>query len=279
MTTVELVVTGNELLLGDVLDKNTGWVCRQITALGGRVECAVIVRDNMEAIAREVRSCLERSTRVIVTIGGMGPTQDDLTVAAVAAATHRSLKLHPDALAMVQRQYEYFAREGMVDDPTITPAREKMAHIPIGAIPLDNPVGAAPGILLQMDSSIIICLPGVPTELKGIFKSALQPVLQRIFGKSVLLEKLAIVNCNDESILAPILQLVAERHPHVYIKSRAQRFGRDVQFRITLSTAGPSQTTVEQRIATAAQELQRALSDIGVSINAFEDWEHGQDNG
>ena len=86
MITVEIIVTGNEVLLGDVLDTNTNWMCKRITAFGGRVERAVIVRDEMDAIVREVRSSLERSVRLIVTIGGMGPTWDDITVAAVAHA-------------------------------------------------------------------------------------------------------------------------------------------------------------------------------------------------
>lgn len=270
MIPVEIVVTGNELLQGDVLDTNTNWICRRITALGGRVERAVIVRDDMEAIVREIRSCLERSARLIITIGGMGPTQDDMTVAAVAAATHRSLILHPEALEMVRRQYERFAREGAVDDPTITPAREKMALLPEGATPLDNPVGAAPGVFLEMDSSVIVCLPGVPAELKGIFEGALQPALQRLFGESAFLEKLALVNCKDESVLAPVLKAVAEKHPDVYLKSRAQRFGSDVRFRVTLSTTGRSREMADQRIAAAMEEFQRALDAIGVSIEVEE---------
>lgn len=271
MIPVEIVVTGNELLQGDVLDTNTNWVCRRITALGGRVERAVIVRDHMEAIVREIRSCLERSARLIITIGGMGPTQDDITVAAVAVAVQRSLNLHPEALEMVRRQYERFAREGAVDDPTITPAREKMALLPAGAIPLDNPVGAAPGVLLEADSFTIVCLPGVPAELRGIFEGALQPVLQRLFGESAFLEKLVIVNCKDESILAPVLKAVAEKHPDVYLKSRAQRFGSDVKFRVTLATTGSSREIAEQRIAAAIGEFWHALNAIGVSIEAVKE--------
>lgn len=271
MIPVEIVVTGNELLQGDVLDTNTNWICRRITAFGGRVERAVIVRDDVAAIVREIRACLERSARLVITIGGMGPTQDDVTVAAVAAALHRPLALHPEALAIVRRQYEQFARDGVVDDPTITPAREKMAHLPVGATPLDNPVGAAPGVLLETDTSAIVCLPGVPAELKGIFEGALQSVLQRIFGASVFLEQLALVKCKDESVLAPVLQAISEKHPDVYLKSRAQRFGSDVKFRVTLSTAGPSRSIADQRITAAVQELRRALGAVGISVESIEE--------
>lgn len=271
MITVEIIVTGNEVLLGDVLDTNTNWMCRRITALGGRVERAVIVRDDMDAIVREIRSSLERAVRLIVTIGGMGPTWDDVTVAAVAHAVHRPLRLHPQALALVQQRYELFAREGAVNDPTITPEREKMAHLPEGACPLDNPVGAAPGVVLDLESSTIICLPGVPTELKGIVEGPLQPLLRHLFGDHVFIERLVTVNCTDESILAPVLRTVAERHPDVYIKSRAQRFGPDATFRITLSTTAHARAIAEQRVAAAIQELEQTLSAAGISIDAIAD--------
>jgi len=271
MVTVEIIVTGNEVLLGDVLDTNTNWMCQRITAFGGRVERAVIVRDEMDAIVREVRSSLERSVRLIVTIGGMGPTWDDITVAAVAHAVNRPLLLHPQALAIVQQRYEHFAREGAVHDPAITPEREKMAYLPEGAYPLDNPIGAAPGVVLDLESSTIICLPGVPAELKGIVEGPLQPLLRRLFGERVFIERLVIVNCTDESILAPALRAVAERHPDVYIKSRAQRFGPDVTFRITLSTTGRSREIAEQQVAAAIQELGQTLSAVGISIDAIEE--------
>jgi hypothetical protein len=96
-----------------------------------------------------------------------------------------------------------------------------LAHLPEGAYPLDNPIGAAPGVVLDLESSTIICLPGVPAELKGIVEGPLQPLLRRLFGERVFIERLVIVNCTDESILAPALRTVAERHPDVYVKSRA----------------------------------------------------------
>ncbi|MGQ9827314.1 MAG: competence/damage-inducible protein A [Roseiflexus sp.] len=270
MITVEIIVTGNEVLLGDVLDTNTNWVCRRITAFGGRVERVVIVRDEIDAIVREIRSGLERPVRLIITIGGMGPTWDDVTVAAVARAVHHPLTLHPRALAIVQQRYEHFAREGAVSSAKLTSEREKMAHLPEGAYPIDNPIGAAPGVVLDVRDSTIICLPGVPAELKGIFEGPLQPLLRQLFGERVFIEYLVLVNCTDESTLAPVLRTVAEHHPAIYVKSRAQRFGSDVKFRVTLSTTGHSRESAEQQIAAAIQRLEQTLSAVGIAIDAIE---------
>jgi molybdenum cofactor synthesis domain-containing protein len=271
MITSEIIAVGNELLLGDVLDTNTNWVCKKITGIGGYIERAVLVRDNLTAIVRELHSALDRNTNMIFTIGGMGPTQDDITVEAVAKATDHPLELNTEALAIVKRRYEQFAREGAVDDASITPAREKMAHLPIGATPLDNPVGAAPAVVLHWRNSTIVCLPGVPAELKGIFESSLQPILQQVFGDSTFVEKLVTVNCKDESVLAPVLKTVSDRYPEVYIKSRAKRFGPDVKFRVTLSMAGSSKKAVEQRIDESLQGLRQALSNAGISIDSVEE--------
>lgn len=272
MVTVETVAVGNELLIGDTLDTNTNWVCKRITGIGGQVERAVLVRDKLDAIAREVKSALERKTDVIFTMGGMGPTSDDMTLEAIAKATNRPLELNAEALAFVKEKYEELARKGYVDDASMTPSREKMAILPNGAIPLDNPVGAAPAVVLRTESSsIVICLPGVPAELKGIFEGSLQPILKEIFGESIFLEKAAIVNSKDESILAPILKAVSDKNPGVYIKSRPKRFGPDVKIRVTLSIAGSSKEDVEQQIERTLQDLRQALNDAGISIDSTEE--------
>ncbi|MGC8836831.1 MAG: molybdopterin-binding protein [Anaerolineae bacterium] len=90
-TPVEIVAIGNELLIGDVLDTNTHWLCRRVTGLGGVVQRAVMVRDDIEAIGREVLGAIQRKARVVFTTGGLGPTADDMTLQALAQALERVL--------------------------------------------------------------------------------------------------------------------------------------------------------------------------------------------
>jgi competence/damage-inducible protein cinA len=78
MITSEIIAVGNELLLGDVLDTNTNWVCKKITGIGGYIERAVLVRDNPTAIVRELHSALDRKYQYIFTMEEWGPTQDDI---------------------------------------------------------------------------------------------------------------------------------------------------------------------------------------------------------
>jgi nicotinamide-nucleotide amidase len=263
---VEIIAAGNELLLGDVLDTNTNWLCKRITGVGGQVIRAVMVRDDLKAIAAEIRAALDRKPDLIMTTGGLGPTGDDITLQAVAEATGHPLRLHADALALVKDRYQDLGAKGYIRDPTLTEARRKMAYLPQGAMPVANPVGTAPAVILEINGSTLISLPGVPEELVGIYEDTLQPTLRRVFGDSFYEERGVIVPRADESSLAPILQPVVEAHPAVYIKSRARRLGTGVRLLITLSSAGDDQKEVEGKIDLALKHLTIALTEAGFEV-------------
>jgi len=262
----EIIAIGNELLLGDVLDSNTNWLCKKITGIGGQVTRVAMVRDEIEAIAAEIQSALSRRPKLIITTGGLGPTGDDITMQAVAEATERPVELHAEALALVKAKYEELAEKGYVDDAALTEARKKMAYLPRGAIALRNPVGGAPGVMLEMGESALVSLPGVPEELKAIYGETLPPLLERIFGESYYEERELIALCGDESSLAPLLAQVVEAHPEVYIKSRARRYGAEVRILITLSAAGDGREEVEGSIGGALDALTLALSGAGIEV-------------
>jgi len=266
MPTCEIIAIGNELLQGDVLDSNTHWLIQQVTGLGGRATRAVMVRDDPQAIVDELNGACERGADLILLGGGLGPTDDDLTLGAVALATGCPLQLDQLALDMVRRTYQDLADRGLFHDAGITPAREKMAHLPQGATPLDNPAGAAPGVLLPWGRATIICLPGVPGEMRAIWQSSLPPVLEALFGESTFRERVVTAACGDESVLAPILRAVTARHPAVYIKSRAKRLGIDLAFRITLSLSGSDAAALEEALRIAAEDLTASLAEVGIGV-------------
>lgn len=266
METAEIIAVGSELLSGDVQDTNTPWLCRQITGLGGQVGRTAMIPDDAPGITAEVRRALARRSRLILTVGGLGPTADDVTVAAVAEAADRPLALSEAALAMVQAAYDRFTRQGFVEDAAMTESRRKMAMLPTGAEPLDNPVGAAPGVLLQVDRCTVVSLPGVPDELKGIFGGALRPTLRRIFGSGAFAERVFVADCGDESVLGPVLAEVAAKHPDAYIKSRPRRFGPDVKIRILVSARGTSAEAALRSLERAASDTRQALESRGIRL-------------
>src|SRR6185369_14324285 len=175
---VEIFIIGNEILIGDIQDTNTHWLCREINQLGGYVARATALRDIDAAIATELQAALGRGADIIITSGGLGPTADDLTLKAVARGAGVEWRLHEQALHMIRQRYDELAAQDVLALGGLNPAREKMAWLPVGAVPLHNPVGTAPGVLLKSGPTTIISLPGVPSELKGTFNSSLQPFLQ-----------------------------------------------------------------------------------------------------
>lgn len=264
MINVEIVTIGNEVLLGLVEDTNSNYLCRVVRGMAGRVRQIAIVRDEIDAISGAIRASLERGAQLIFTCGGLGPTDDDLTLAGIAKATCRKLEVNAAAQEFVQRRYRELASQGYVSSDQMSEARLKMARLPEGGRPIDNPIGAAPAVVLEIDETRIVSLPGVPAELKAINEGPLQSLLAQVFGQGSYRECEITVECGDESELAPALRQVASLHPGVYIKSRASRFGSGVRFRILISSSAASAELAASMIESSASDLKKALTDAGI---------------
>lgn len=262
--TVEILIVGNEMLIGDIQDTNTNWICKLINGRGGYVARATMLRDIPGEIAEAVRAAIARGVRVLITSGGLGPTADDLTVAAVAEGAGLPLRLDERARQMVKDSYDDFFARGIMAEGGLNPAREKMAWLPEGAEPLHNPVGTAPGVLFHVGSTAIICLPGVPSELKGIITTSLEPFLQATLGDGGSDMRAITVRCNDESIMAPVLSTVVPAHPRVYIKSLARTLGETPELDITMTVTGGAAAEREQLLDAAYGELRAGLTSIGI---------------
>lgn len=260
----EIFIIGNEILIGDIQDTNTYWLCKEINGLGGRVARVTVLRDVAEVIAAAVKAALARGTEVIITSGGLGPTADDLTLAAVAQGAGAELRLHDQALRMVRERYDELTAQGVLTQGGLNPAREKMAWLPAGAEPLHNPVGTAPGVLFRTGGSVIVSLPGVPSELKGIFGSSLQPFLLETFRGGTVVSRTITVACNDESLMEPVLSRVVADHPSIYIKSLARTLGETGEIDITLTTVGSDRCSLDPLVAAAVRDLQEGLDALGI---------------
>jgi nicotinamide-nucleotide amidase len=262
--TVELFIIGNELLIGEIQDTNTHWLCHELHRIGGKVTRVTLLRDELDIIADELQAALQRGPQVIITSGGLGPTVDDLTLTALAAGTGCQLRMNETALEMIRQRYDELTTKGILAEGGLNPAREKMAVLPAGSIPLHNPVGTAPAVLLEVGGTSIISLPGVPSELKGIFISSLQPFLLETFrGGSAVLCTVTVAT-NDESIMEPVLTKVVNNHPGIYIKSLAMTLGESREIDITLTSVGEDPATLNTLLKAAREELEKGLDDLGI---------------
>ena len=151
-----ILVTGDEVLRGRIRERNAGLLARSLEAAGVAVERVEILGDDLDALVSAIRSALDGGVDLLCTTGGLGPTHDDLTMEAVAAATGRPLALDAAALAMVEARSLPLA-----GDPEVARAvREKQASLPAGATVLP-PVGTAPGRLSSTAGPSWSCCPGL----------------------------------------------------------------------------------------------------------------------
>jgi len=264
VTAVEILCIGRELLTGRTADTNGPWLARRVTDLGGRVTRLGILDDDPGAIAGEIRAALARTPALLLTAGGLGPTADDRTAAALAAALGVPLTLDATARRLVAARYAALAEAGAVADAALTPTREKMAWLPAGAEALPNPVGAAPAIRCLRPPTTLVALPGVPAEMQACFDAHVAAPLAAAAGSAVLLEREAVTECGDESVLAPFLEVVRQEFPDLYLKSRPESFGRQVRITVTASGAGREAGAVAARLEGALARL-RALLTAGAT--------------
>ena len=264
---VEIFAIGNELLVGQVQDTNTYWLVRSLTGIGARVRRAVILRDEYDEIAEALAGGLRRGPRLILTTGGLGPTDDDLTLRALARALNLELYEDEIALEMVRKRYEYIASNRPNFSAELNEARRKMALIPRTSRPILNPNGAAPGIVLDVNGiTTIVCLPGVPSEMKDIFTSSLQPVLAHTIGAGGYVERTLVLDRGDESRIAEMLFHAQSRHPAVYIKSRGQMLEDGIHLTVVLSAGGSDLSAIRNEVSATEADLIDGLIHLDYSI-------------
>jgi molybdenum cofactor synthesis domain-containing protein len=266
MKTVEIIAIGNELLRGIVQESNSHWLAKRIAARGADLRRVAVLPDEPPTVAAEISAALLRMPTLLITHGGLGPTDDDRTREAISKGTDREIELNHDAEAIVTRRYRELAEQGAVEDAALTAERLRMAHLPRGSVALENQVGAAPGIVLDLGATTLVALPGVPPELFWIWENPLTPFLDEILGPGGFAETTFEIGWRDESTIAGLLQEVQSRHPHLYVKSRAKGFGEEDLLRITVHATGESDDAASGLIDAALDDLREGLAARGIRI-------------
>jgi len=171
MTTASIVSIGNELLNGHTTDTNATFICQRLLSIGVSVVSVYTVGDDVGQIVRALKRAAEDADVVIAT-GGLGPTDDDLTRQAFAELLNAKLQLDTILLEDIRR---FFAKRGIQ-----MPERNVIqAYIPVGAQPIENLLGTAPGICAKMQQKLFIALPGVPVEMRQMFEASVLPRLEQ----------------------------------------------------------------------------------------------------
>lgn len=267
MKKIGLIVIGNEVLNGSTLDTNSHFMCQFVEAHGSKVMRISTIPDDPDIIINEIQRFLNY-VDIIFTFGGLGPTNDDLTLKSVSDAISNPLIKNQLALSYVEDRYKSLSEAGVVEkNPSAEAliAREKMAYIPKGATPLWNPVGAAPAVITHFNEKSIISLPGVPREITAICSKYAQ-VFEELLGKGVFVSFRIITSTNDESELASVVKTNAIRFPDIYIKSRPIYGSDKPDIGITISGAKETEEPILKRVSDVIDNLTNDLKAKGISI-------------
>jgi len=240
-----LVAVGSELLGPLRSDTNSGWLTERLLEAGVEVVERCIVADEPDLLEASLRAVLERVDVVIAT-GGLGPTADDLTREAAAAALGRRLVRDTSIVEDLRARFARYGRP-------MPSVNEKQGDLIEGAVAIDNPRGTAPGQRVEHEGRLLILLPGPPGEMKPLFERAVLPELRargRVVRRRVL--KIAAMGESQvDEIIAPLYQTV--ENPHTTI------LGAPGQIELHLVGEGASAEEAEGRIESLAQGLRERL--------------------
>jgi nicotinamide-nucleotide amidase len=170
----ELVAIGSELLLGQIIDTNSAFIAKRLAEVGIEVVRTGTVGDSLERMESVLRDAIRRS-QVVITTGGIGPTEDDLTREAIANVTGRPLTFQPHLMEQIRTLIE---RRGF----KMAENNRVQAFIPEGSIAIENPKGTAPGFIVEGEGYCTATLPGVPSEMQFLLDTTVIPYLRKRFG-------------------------------------------------------------------------------------------------
>ena len=239
---VEILCVGTELLLGNILNGNARWLAEELSALGLPHYRQTVIGDNRERLIAQIQEIAGRS-RVLITTGGLGPTPDDLTTEAIAAAFSTPLEERPEVWADITAKSRSRGREPSVET-------RRQALLPRGAAVLPNPTGTAPGMIWSpVEGFTLLTFPGVPSEMRAMWQQTAAPWLRQsgLSTGAYVSRMLRFWGIGESALAAQVGDLLDQSNPTV-----APYAGRgEVKLRITAQAASEAEA---QRLVMATED-------------------------
>ena len=244
-----ILTIGTELTRGEIVDTNAAWLATELTEAGFTVNAIDTVPDDLPAVVAAFRR-LAGSARIVIATGGLGPTTDDLTAAGAAGAAGVELVRDESSVLAIRRRVE--SRGG-----TMNAGHEKQAEVPAGAEVLPNSDGMAPGFSIHLGGSTMLCLPGVPREMKRMFHEQVLPRI-RSHGESNTHQIVLRTYGMGESAVGLALDGVEATYPGVTLGYRVHFPEVDVKVHARAAV----QSMARELAFRAADDAKRRLGDV-----------------
>lgn len=259
LRTAEILAVGSEMLTPFRVDTNSLFLTEQLNNLGLDVIGKSVVSDTPGLLEAALRLAMARAD-VVITTGGLGPTDDDLTRDGIAAVTGLPMEEDAEVLRAIE---ERFARRGRV----MAAINRRQAQVPRGATPLDNPNGTAPGLWLPHEGTILVALPGPPREMKPMWTAQVLPRLSDRVGTQRLRRRVICMTGRGESdidaVAAPIYGAWKNLTPAITTSILAH----PGQVELHLVAQGDDVARLDGALEAAVQEIVTALGAIVFSTD------------
>lgn len=245
-----IISIGSELTGGQVVDTNTAWLSLRLAELGITVGRHETIPDDESAIAQVIRAAA-RDARVVLITGGLGPTQDDRTRHALAAAMNARLVENPDSWRRIQ---DYFTQRSY----NLTPANRRQALVPTGANMIPNACGTAPGLSAELTGACIYCMPGVPAEMKAMYMASVEPELRNVSSGRVSLTRTLLTFGEGEAAVGELIAdlMAPGRNPQVGTLASEAVIG------IRVTANGDAHQEARALLERDVNEIRRRLGDL-----------------
>jgi nicotinamide-nucleotide amidase len=240
----EIFAIGTELLMGELTDTNSTWLAARLPALGIALQRVSILGDNLAMLTAAISRALHRAD-LIVTTGGLGPTQDDLTREAIAAALQETPTVHAETLQEIARYFQQRGRD--MPAPNI-----KQAHSIPSVQVLRNPYGSAPGWWAEKHGKLIVAMPGPPAEMHPMWDEQVAPRLRQIVtGTITLTRTIKTMGLSEATVDERIADCFGRENPYLGIYSKADGIHlRMIAHARDVATAQALITPIEEVILT-----------------------------
>ncbi len=240
----EILAVGTELLMGQIVNTNAQYISSKLPEVGVGVYYHSVVGDNPDRLEDSLKLALERCD-IVITTGGLGPTQDDLTKETISRVCGKKLVIHEESLKKIKN---YFSRLGR----QMTPNNEKQAYMPEGCIVLKNNNGTAPGCIIEMGEKAVIMLPGPPVEMKPMFLDYVMPYFKNKGAYSLESVILRVFGIGESAMETKIMDLIdGQTNPTIATYAKEG----EVTIRITASV--PMGQSAEQILMPVVNEIKR----------------------
>ena len=248
----EIITIGDEILIGQIVDTNSAYIAQELNKSGISVYQISSVQDHREHILQALEEACSRADLILIT-GGLGPTKDDITKHTLCEFLQDTLVLNEDVLAHIEFLFEKY-----ISTP-ISEMNRQQALVPSRATILKNKYGTAPGMWMHRGKQVLVCMPGVPFEMKSLMQNEVLPRIQSEFHRPYILHRTIMTYGLGESAIAERIEDWQNSLPDFVKLAYLPNLGK---VRLRLTAKGSDKEMITQAVDTAIQKLYGIIGDI-----------------